>query len=111
MPEDLYGGDALYYWEQSINQAEEAYKNLIKSDTSLQIARSVLPNALASKIIMTGNLRSWRHFFLMRTTKESHPQMRQVTIPLLEEFQSKIPILYEDIFPEAKQSENLKKGK
>ena len=67
-----------------------------------------LPNALASKIIMTGNLRSWRHFFLMRTTKECHPQMLQVTVPLLSDFQTNIPILYEDIIPYAKQSENLK---
>jgi len=44
----------------------------------------------------------------MRTTKEAHPQMREVTIPLLEEFKSVIPILYEDIIPEARQIDNLK---
>jgi thymidylate synthase (FAD) len=45
----------------------------------------------------------------MRTTREAHPQMRQVTIPLLKEFQEKIPVLYEDIEPDAKQSDNMKK--
>ena len=85
------------------------YKALILDGCAPQIARSVFPNALASRIIISGNLRNWRHFFIMRTTKEAHPQMRQVTIPLLREFQEKIPILYDDIEPNAKQSESMKR--
>lgn len=99
------------YWKESINKAEESYRNMIREGVSPQIARSVFPNALASKLIVTYNLRNWRHFFLMRTSKEAHPQMRQVTIPLLEEFKSLIPILYEDIIPEARQVDNLKMGR
>ena len=100
-----------HVWERGIHEAESAYKQLIALGVAPQLARSVFPNALASRIIITGNLRNWRHFLLMRTTKEAHPQMRQVTIPLLEEFRHKIPIFYEDIEPLAKQSENLKKGR
>lgn len=108
-PEDLYGGDQLYHWDRTIEVAEDSYASLIKAGCSPQIARSVFPNALASRIIITGNLRNWRHFMIMRTTKEAHPQMRQVTIPLLEEFKSKIPILFDDIYPEMKQSESMKR--
>lgn len=82
---------------------------MIQSGAAPQIARSVFPNALASRIIITGNLRNWRHFFIMRVTKEAHPQMRQVTIPLLKEFQEKIPILYEDIVPLEKQTISMSK--
>ena len=113
MPKEFYpsednppGGDA--FWQAAIETAEASYRNLIKSGVTPQIARSVFPNALASKLIVTYNLRMWRHFFIMRTTKEAHPQMREVTIPLLEEFKSVIPILYEDIIPEARQIDNLK---
>ena len=103
---------ALYReWANQIVLAEASYKELIARGCAPQIARSVFPNALASRIIITGNLRNWRHFFIMRTTKEAHPQMRQVTIPLLAEFQEKIPILFEDIEPMAKQSEAMKKGR
>lgn len=101
--------DALGAWADAIEHAEKYYKLLIAKGASPQIARSVFPNALASRIVTTYNLRNWRHFFLMRTTREAHPQMRQVAIPLLQEFQTKIPILFEDIEPEAKQSDNLKK--
>jgi thymidylate synthase (FAD) len=96
-------------WDVFIEQAELAYMGLVSGGIAPQIARSVLPNALATRISTTGNLRNWRHAFLMRTTREAHPQIRQVTIPLLAEFQDKIPLLFQDIEPLERQSENLKK--
>lgn len=107
---DLHS-DAYSAWESSIREAEVSYQNMIRSKLAPQIARSVFPNALASRIIITGNLRNWRHFFIMRTTREAHPQMRQVTIPLLAEFQAKIPMLFDDISPMNKQSEGMKKAR
>ena len=95
-------------WRESVDRSERAYRVLLGNGCAPQIARSVFPNALASRIIITGNLRNWRHFFIMRTSREAHPQMRQVVIPLLSEFKEKIPIIYEDIEPMAKQSEAIK---
>ena len=95
-------------WATAIRQCEASYQALIHSGVAPQIARSVFPNALASRLIVTYNLRNWRHFFLMRTSLEAHPQMRQVTIPLLKEFQEKIPLLYDDIVPESRQIDNMR---
>src|SRR5262249_46736139 len=67
----------------------ETYAELLREGWRPQEARSVLPNALASRIVVTTNLRNWRHLFIMRTTKEAHPQMRQVMDPLLAEFKQK----------------------
>lgn len=97
-----YTADSI--WKKAIDECETAYQKLVGLGIAPQIARSVFPNALASRLIVTYNLRNWRHFLIMRTTKEAHPQMRQVTIPLLKEFQEKIPLLYDDIVPEEKQS-------
>lgn len=102
---------ALDSWKMGVNTAESAYRRMLAKGCSPQIARSVFPNALASRLIVTGNLRNWRHFFIMRTTKEAHPQMRQVTIPLLAEFQRLIPILFDDIQPEARQAEGMRRGR
>ena len=96
-------------WLDAINMSEASYKGLLAKKWRPQEARSVFPNALASRLITTYNLRNWRHFFLMRTSAEAHPQMREVTIPLLNEFKAKIPILFEDIEPNQKQSDNMKK--
>lgn len=98
-------------WVRAIEGCEAAYRSLLDKGWRPQEARSVFPNALASKIVMTCNLRSWRQFFLMRTSKEAHPQMRQVSIPLLAEFQKLVPVLFEDIVPESRQVENIAKGR
>ena len=107
-PDDLFGQNETRIWENAMKTAEDSYLALLMLGKTPQIARSVLPNALASKIAMTYNLRTWRHFFIMRTSRESHPQMKQLTIPLLAEFKRVIPILYEDIEPEMKQSEAMR---
>ena len=104
-----YVAEAEHDWKDAVNAAEKAYKTLLRGGCSPQIARSVFPNGLASRLLMTGNLRSWRHFLLMRTTKEAHPQMREVSIPLLAEFKAAVPLLFDDIEPNARQVDNLGK--
>lgn len=95
-------------WEEAIIVAERSYMDMVAAGVKPQIARSVFPNALASKLVMTMNLRAWRHFFVMRTSAQAHPQMREVTDPLLAEFQRTIPILYEDIVPGMQQAEAMR---
>lgn len=107
-PDEIMLNGMSQIWESAMEDAERAYMDMTKYGVKPQIARSVLPNSLASLIICTMNLRTWRHFFLMRTSAEVHPQMKEVTIPLLKEFQEKIPILYEDIVPGNRQIENMK---
>lgn len=96
-------------WKAACEDSVYRYLEMLKQGVRPQEARSVLPNSLASTIAMTGNLRSWRWFFLARTTQESHPDMRRVTIPLLKEFQERIPLLYDDIEPLQKQSVSMAK--
>jgi thymidylate synthase (FAD) len=95
-------------WLCAIEDAEKWYRKLIAEGCAPQIARSVFPNGLATRISTTCNLRNWRHLLLMRTSKEAHPQFRQVSIPLLAEFQAKIPLLYDDIVPLSRQIDNMR---
>ncbi len=96
-------------WQTSMLFAEDYYNELIANGAKPEEARSVLPNCTASKIMQTGNLRNFRHLFLMRTTRETQKSVRDIMIPLLEEFQKNIPILYDDIIPMARQVDNLGK--
>jgi len=99
----------LWSWEQALVTAEKEYFRLLENGIRPQEARSVLPNALAATIAVTGNLRNWRHFLLMRTTKETHPDFKRVTVPLLAKFKELIPLLFDDIEPDARQIDNLRK--
>lgn len=96
-------------WNADIYQAEQAYLDQMSMGQPPQIARSLLPNALASTIAVTGNFRNWRHFLLMRTSKETHPDFRRTTIPLLAEFKTRIPLLFDDIEPNVRQIDNIRK--
>ena len=77
--------------------SERAYNQLIELGATPQEARTVLPNSLKTEIVMTYNIREWRHFFKLRCSKGAHPQMREIAIPLLKEFQKRIPVLFDDI--------------
>lgn len=101
--------DSWMTWGIAMQHAEKSYFDMLEDGMRPQEARSVLPNALAATIAVSGNLRNFRHLFLMRTSKETHPDFRAVTIPLLVEFKKLIPILYEDIEPNARQIENMRK--
>jgi thymidylate synthase (FAD) len=78
-------------------QSEASYLYLIEQGWQPQQARSILPNSLKTEINIKMNLREWRHFFKLRTAVSAHPQMRELTIPLLEELKSKIPVIFDDI--------------
>ena len=84
-------------WVLACEQAEKAYFDLLNWGCSPQEARAVLPNSLKTEVVMTANLREWRHFFKLRTAPAAHPQMREVTIPLLRRMQELIPGVFDDI--------------
>lgn len=84
-------------WEEACHTAERSYLQLLMFGRSAQEARSVLPNSLKTQLVMTANLREWRHIFKLRTAKAAHPQMRQVMIPLLIDFRCALPEVFDDI--------------
>ena len=83
-------------WKQTVEQIEAGYNRLIDLGATPQEARSVLPNSLKTEIVVTMNLREWRHFFTLRTSPAAHPQMREVAIPMLKEFKRIIPVIFDD---------------
>jgi len=84
-------------WKKAMENAEKAYMELIQLGARPEEARSVLPNSLKTEIVITANLREWRHFFKLRTSKRAHPQMKEIAIPLLQEFKRRIPVIFDDI--------------
>lgn len=83
-------------WKNLMQQSEDSYMELLRLGASPQEARSVLPNSLKTEIIMTMNMREWRHFFRLRMAPNAHPQMQEVCRILLTEFLQKIPLLFDE---------------
>lgn len=84
-------------WFNAMIEAERHYKEIRKAGWSPQQARSVLPNSLKTEVVMTANLREWRHFLKLRTATAAHPQMREVALPLLAMMGDLIPVVFADI--------------
>lgn len=88
-------------WTAAMETAEKCYLELIKHGATPQEARSVLPNSVKTEVVMTANYREWRHFFNLRAaraTGPAHPQMEEITQPLLCELVKKIPVVFDDIY-------------
>ena len=92
--------DGFNLWEEGCLFAEQTYFNLLECGCSPQEARSVLPNSLKTEVVMTANIREWRHFLKLRCSTAAHPQMREVALILLDKLHSLIPVCFDDIWGE-----------
>lgn len=80
-------------WMLYLADAEKAYLKLLEMGWTPQQARSVLPNATKTEIVMTGFEDDWRHFFDLRlrgTTGKPHPDMLVVAELAWNEFKDKL---------------------
>lgn len=84
-------------WTSAMEDAERHYMRLLELGATPQIARAVLPNSTKTEITVSANYREWRNFFKFRVPADVHPQMREVTIPLLKELKGMIPVIFDDI--------------
>lgn len=89
-------GAGYQMWKEACEAAETAYFNMLNFGCSPQEARAVLPNSLKTEVVMTANLREWRHFFNLRTAPAAHPQMREVAKMLLWQMREMVPVVFDD---------------
>ena len=98
---DMRAVPTTYMWWQSMCEAENFYFDLLRLGWTPQQARAVLPNSLKTEIVMTANLREWRHVFQLRAIeKAAHPQMRALMIPLYEKCRELCPVIFDMGVPE-----------
>ena len=84
-------------WRQAMENAERSYFQMIQLGATPQEARSVLPNSLKTELVVTMDLREWRHFFRLRAAAAAHPQCREVARMLLDRFVKDYPVFFEDL--------------
>jgi thymidylate synthase (FAD) len=110
-PEIAPEGEAFELFRQSCERALEDYRQLlgrieeqVKDEPSAtmrrkrarQTARSLLPNAAETKIVVTGNARAWRHFVELRGSDSAEAEIRVLAVKLLEALQAEAPNLFGD---------------
>jgi thymidylate synthase (FAD) len=61
-----------------------------------QAARSVLPNAAETRIVVTGNYRAWRHFITLRATEHADVEIRELAVECLRQLKGVAPNVFAD---------------
>jgi thymidylate synthase (FAD) len=87
-------------WKETMEKCEKSYFDLLNIGLTPQEARAVLPNSIKTELMMTANAAEWIHFFELRAcnkTGKAHPQMLEVTRPLLDEFKETITIIFDGL--------------
>lgn len=66
-------------WIAAMEEDELKYSTFRNNGLSPQWSRSVLPNSLKTEIVVSANIREWRHIFNLRLFNEgAHPQIRDL---------------------------------
>jgi len=90
--------EAYTTWMNQMEQSENAYLTMRKQGYKPQIARAQLPISVKTEIMVSANLREWNHIFKLRCAPDAHPSMRQLMIPLLEEFHTIFPYVFDTTY-------------
>ncbi len=92
-----YSESQRKHWELSMQQAEAAYATALTLGDRPEQARDFLPHAVKTEVIVTANLREWRHIFKLRCAVTSHPQMVNLMQSCLRGFVQEIPVVFDDL--------------
>lgn len=81
-------------WRNALQFAEQSYQEALLNTRSTEFARTMLPNATATKLLVYTSLVHWRLIFDLRTTPACDPSMREVMLPLQRDFASRWPHIF-----------------
>ncbi|AQA20822.1 thymidylate synthase, flavin-dependent [Rhodococcus sp. MTM3W5.2] len=68
----------------------------LRARQARQAARSVLPNATETRVVVTGNYRAWRHFIAMRASEHADVEIRSLAIECLRQLTEAAPNVFGD---------------
>lgn len=102
-PCNMDENSGIYHtWLKAMNDMERAYMQMAEIGATPDQLRMILPHSTAASVILTANIREFRHIFNLRCAKAAHPSVRQIMLMTLNEFHNKIPVLFDDLYEQFK---------
>ncbi len=97
---DQATSSAQKYYNELVEKLEDKYKDepnkTLRRKLARQAARSVLPNATETRIVVTGNYRAWRHFITLRATEHADVEIRELAVEILRQLQGVASSVFSD---------------
>lgn len=98
---DLGGNEeARQVWKSVMVACESGYLELLRMGFKPGCARGVLPTNLATTVVLTANLREWRHIIRTRTAPAAHIMMRDVMFRVFDDLRMRAPSVFDDLADE-----------
>ena len=97
-PSVAENAEAQAVWDTLMGQVTEAYHSLRRQGIRKEDARFVLPNATATRIVVTMNFRSLRHFFAVRSERAAQWEIRALALEMLRQVYELAPAVFGDLY-------------
>lgn len=95
IPPDIAANpDAIEIWSETTDQVQKSYRQLRELGIKKQDARFLLPNATATRIVVTMNFRSLLHIFRIRISPHAQWEIRAVCVRMLQIILSYAPNVF-----------------
>jgi len=92
--------EAMKIWDDLTGRMREAYRDLRELGVRKEDARFLLPNATATRIVVTMNLRELRHFFRIRFDRAAQWEIRALAKEMLKLAYQVAPSVFQDLYTE-----------
>jgi thymidylate synthase (FAD) len=94
---------ALDVWSDLVDHVKAAYRDLRARGVLKEDARFVLPNAAATRIVVTMNFREYLHFFRLRISPEAQWEIRRMALAMLETLVPHSPTIFGDFLADVRE--------
>lgn len=96
-PSILQNPTAKAAFDSQVEAIRKAYQELIGLGIPKEDARFILPNACATKIVVTMNFRELRHFIRLRGAKDAQWEIKMLAQEMLKTLKERAPNVFSDI--------------
>jgi thymidylate synthase (FAD) len=96
--------EAHSIFTEFMDNARKTYVELQKLGIKNEDARFVLPNSVESQIVVTANLREWRHIVELRGEPDAQWEIRRTAIEILKILKKHAPTVFGDFEIDEKNS-------
>jgi thymidylate synthase (FAD) len=98
VPDSIYYDDnAMFYFKGLVDHSLEVYDELRNLGIPKEDARFVLPEGAKSRLVVSMNFRSWRHFLWLRLDKAAQWEIREAAHEILKVLYQEAPKTFQDI--------------
>ncbi len=91
------GSPEYALWLKTMEEIEKNYNTMAALGCKPDQLRMLLPHSTKADVIITANLREWRHIFKLRCAPAAHPSVQEVMKMLLKQMKAQIPVIFDDI--------------